>query len=135
MSAAAVWILKSPHRWLGPSPLRMVFGFPQPILVGWGYRSPVTDQPTRTACRFARIDESMAQLRLDSNQMVGCADNYRKRRRMRLIRSCAVCFSTAALGLALVSGDLPVTACAMVTWFLTLVALGLGVWRDLKSNG
>jgi hypothetical protein len=54
---------------------------------------------------------------------------------MRLIHIFAVCLSTAALGLALVSGDLAVTACAVVTWFLTLFALGLGVWRDLKGNG
>jgi hypothetical protein len=54
---------------------------------------------------------------------------------MRLIRICAVCFSTAALGLALVVGDAAVTACAVVTWFLTLFALGLGAWRDLKSMG
>jgi hypothetical protein len=54
---------------------------------------------------------------------------------MWLIRICAVCFSTAALGLALVSGDPAVTACAVVTWFLTLFALGLGVWRDPQSDG
>lgn len=67
--------------------------------------------------------------------MVSPTDNGQKRRRMRLIRICAVCFSTAALGLALVSGDPAVTACAVVTWFLTLLALGFGVWRELKSNG
>lgn len=54
---------------------------------------------------------------------------------MRLIHICAVCFSTAALGLALALGDPAVTACAVVTWFLTLFALGLGVWRDLERNG
>jgi hypothetical protein len=54
---------------------------------------------------------------------------------MRLMRICAVCFSTAALGLALVLGDPAITACAVVTWFFTLVALGLGMWRDVKSNG
>lgn len=87
------------------------------------------------ASALRESNESMAQLGIDSGQMVSCADNSRKRRRMRLIHICAVCFSTAAFGLALVSGDLAVTACAVVTWFLTLFALGLGVWRDLKSNG
>lgn len=63
--------------------------------------------------------------RIKLGQMVSCADDSRKRRRMRLIRICAVCFSTVALGLALVSGGPAVTACAVVTWFLTLFALGL----------
>lgn len=80
-------------------------------------------------------NDSVAQLRIDSSRMVSCANNSRKRRRMRLIHIFAVCCSTGALGLALVSGDLAVTACGMVTWFLTFFALGLGVLRDLKSNG
>jgi len=54
---------------------------------------------------------------------------------MRLISICAVCLSTAALGLALAADDPAVTACAVVTWILTLLALGLGVRRDHKSNG
>ena len=81
-------------------------------------------------------NESTAQIGIDSGPMESSADTSRTRRRMRLIHICAVCFSTAALGLALlVSGDPAVTACAVVTWFLTLSALGLGVWRDFKSNG
>lgn len=87
------------------------------------------------ASALRESDESMAQPGIESGQMVNCADNSRKRRRMRLMRICAVCFSTAALGLALVAGDPAVTACAVVTWFLTLFALGFGMWRDLKSNG
>jgi hypothetical protein len=87
------------------------------------------------ASALPESNESMAQLGIDSGQMVSCADNSQKRRRMRLIHICAVCFSTAGLGLALVSRDPAVTACGVVTWFLTLFALGLGVWRDLKSNG
>lgn len=87
------------------------------------------------ASALRESNDSMAQLGIDSGQMVSCTDNSRKRRRMRLMHICAVCFSTTALSLVLVSGNPAVTACAVVTWFLTLFALGLGVWRDLKSNG
>jgi hypothetical protein len=53
---------------------------------------------------------------------------------MTLIRVLAVCFSTVALGMALIVSDLPVTLGAVVTWILTLLGLALGVWRDHKNN-
>ncbi len=53
---------------------------------------------------------------------------------MKLMRVLAVCFSTVALGIALVAGDLAVALGAVVIWILTLLALALSAWRDHKSS-
>jgi len=50
------------------------------------------------------------------------------------MRILAVCCSTVALGMALVAGDIAATMGGVVIWILTLLALGLGAWRDLKSD-
>jgi hypothetical protein len=50
------------------------------------------------------------------------------------MRVLAVCFSTVALCLALVTADLAVTLGAVAIWLLTLFALALGVWRGHKSS-
>lgn len=55
------------------------------------------------------------------------------RRRMWLIRSLAVSFSTVALIVALVAADLAVTLGAVVIWILTLLGAAFGGWRDHKS--
>lgn len=62
------------------------------------------------------------------------ATSFRRRQRMKLMRVLAVCFSTVALGMALLAADLAVMLGAVVIWLLTLLALALGVWRDHKNN-
>jgi hypothetical protein len=66
--------------------------------------------------------------------MQSSATSYRRRQRMQLMRVLAVAFSTVALGMTLIAADLAVTLGAVVIWLLTLLALALGVWRDLKNN-
>jgi hypothetical protein len=60
--------------------------------------------------------------------------SYRRHQSMRRMRVLAVCFSTVALCLALVTADLAVTLGAVAIWLLTLFALALGVWRAHKSS-
>lgn len=53
---------------------------------------------------------------------------------MKLMRVVVVCFSTVALGMALIASDLAVALGAVVIWILTLLALALGGRRERENS-